>query len=139
MKASVNTDRIYALLGMANDTELLGIHPDYSESTSCEWVCTGAARAMLSAGHIDVLSLSQNRDRTSKLPSWVPDWRDKIIRPSGQISKNTFFTASGPESRRSAYKIAGTGLDGVNLKGYLVDIIEDLCSRLDSPRRPHEG
>jgi hypothetical protein len=36
MKASVNKDRIYALLGMANDTELLGIHPDYSESTSCE-------------------------------------------------------------------------------------------------------
>ena len=56
----------------------------------------------------------------------MPDWRDKIIRPSGQLSKNAFFTASGPESLRSAYIIAGTGLDGVTLKGYLVDVIEDL-------------
>jgi hypothetical protein len=126
MKASVDKDRIYALLGMASDGKWLGIEPDYSESTSCEWVYTGAARAMIFAGRIDVLSLSQNRDRTSGLPSWVPDWRDKIIRPSGQLSKNTFFAASGPQSFIHAYNKVGTGLACVTLKVYLVDIIEDL-------------
>lgn len=126
MKASVAKDRIYALLGMANDGKSLGIDPDYRVSTSCEWVYTGAARAMLFAGQIDVLSLSQNRDRTSGLPSWVPDWRDKIIRPSGQLSKNTFFAASSPKLFIPANNIVGTNPDCVTLKGYFVDIIEDL-------------
>jgi len=125
-KASDDKDRIYALLGMANDGKLLEIDPDYKESTSCEWVYTAAARAMLFAGQIDILSLSQNRDKTCGLPSWVPDWRDKIIRPSGQLSKDTFFAASGPQLSTSKYKIVGSNLDGITLKGYHVDIIEEL-------------
>lgn len=125
MKASVDKDRIFALLGMANDGGR--IKPNYSESTSCEWVYTAAARSMLFAGHIDLLSLSQNRDRSpGVLLSWVPDWRDKILRPSGQLPKDTFFNASRILPTDSADNKFGMDMGCVNLKGSLVDVIEDL-------------
>jgi len=81
---------------------------------------------MLLAGHVDLLSLSQNRDRQSGLPSWVPDWSDKIVRPSGQLPSDTFFAASAAQPFTPASNEISADLESVTLKGYLVDIIENL-------------
>lgn len=123
---SLDRDRIYPLLGIASDTKSLGITSDYRKSTSVNSIYIQAARAMITAGHIDLLSLSQNRDRESGLPSWVPDWRDKIMRPSGGLPMDTPFAASGRHTFVPSEEQKNPHSHSISLKGYSIDVIEDL-------------
>jgi hypothetical protein len=69
-------DRIYALLGMAEEEPGLSIEPGYGKSV-CE-VFSNAADAILNCDNFDILVLSQfpkskPPEDKSDLPSWVPD------------------------------------------------------------------
>lgn len=56
-EASNPRDRIFGLLALANDSEELGIQPDYTATV--EMVYRRAARAIIQSGEIDLLSLAQ--------------------------------------------------------------------------------
>lgn len=85
-------DRIYGMLGLASDTDELGIRADYSKN--CEEVYVNAARTLLQHGHTDILLFSQFPKRCSELPNWVPDWTTTIQEPCGGCVADAFFSAS---------------------------------------------
>lgn len=77
--ASLPQDKVFALLGLARDTN--GVTPNYS--FPCQIVYTSLARNLIDAGYIDILSLCETRrpQRDDLLvPSWVPDWSWKSPR-----------------------------------------------------------
>lgn len=68
-------DKIFALLGIAQDREVLeelGVYPDYTKSRN--EVYTTTASALLRRGYISILSECCLGRGSKNLPSWVPDW-----------------------------------------------------------------
>jgi hypothetical protein len=64
-------DFVYALLGIATDTQEISLRPDYS--LSWQEVFTTTARTLALSGH-SVLMFSGLQDLLHVLPSWVPNW-----------------------------------------------------------------
>ncbi|RDW91514.1 hypothetical protein BP5796_02679 [Coleophoma crateriformis] len=105
-KAKLHQDKIFALLGIAEDSQLLSLSPDYDKPWQDVYI--DAAEALISKGYIEVLSLCEASNRTPELPSWVPDWSHEIERsPIQQRTRNRVsaspttilqpeFSASGP-------------------------------------------
>ncbi|KAG4421912.1 hypothetical protein IFR04_005024 [Cadophora malorum] len=80
-------DKLFALLGIAKDTEALGLHPDYRKS--CQEVYSDFARALIRHGYLEILSLCELPKKIDGLPSWVHDWSAKGYRaPLQQRSLN---------------------------------------------------
>ena len=86
-------DRIYGLLGLASDCQVLNIIPDYS--ITVEECYKNVARVLLQHGHTDILSWCQHSKRLRDLPSWVPDFSTRIRDPCGDPKKFGLFSASG--------------------------------------------
>ncbi|KAH8601549.1 heterokaryon incompatibility protein-domain-containing protein [Bisporella sp. PMI_857] len=122
--ATDDRDRVFALLGMASDFEMLRIIPNYSKDSRCVDVYTTAARRMIENGDVDVLSFSQYHEEQNEFPSWVPDWRKDLLRPCGQLPWDTSFKASGSAPHESPPQVDLLGKDEIRLSGYLLDTIE---------------
>ncbi len=84
MASTVNRDRIYALLGLAADRGPLAITPIYGSKVTTDEVYTRVTRAIIESEPegIGILGLAQfpktirgEPDATSRLPTWVPDFR----------------------------------------------------------------
>ena len=92
LQASNPKDKVYGLLGLASDAEILGIRPEYS--LSYRDMCVQVAEALFRSQDVSTLGLGPgdevkdigpSNDRKAlepndenyglKLPSWVPDWR----------------------------------------------------------------
>lgn len=71
-------DKVFALLGIAGDTEALGLRPDYRKS--CEEVYSDLARTLIQNGFIELLSLCEFPKQIAGLPSWVHDWSARSYR-----------------------------------------------------------
>ncbi|KAG6118132.1 hypothetical protein E4U14_007178 [Claviceps sp. LM454 group G7] len=86
-QATKPIDRLYALLGLADDAD--GYKPIYSAEETTAVVSTRFAAAFIENGHLQrVLASAGIRSNTSspgEAPSWVPDWtkvqyaQDKLI------------------------------------------------------------
>jgi hypothetical protein len=72
MESTQPQDKIYGLLGLASDRDVLGIVPDYR--LPCHEVYEATTRALLREGHVSVLSFCQLSQKIPNLPSWVPDF-----------------------------------------------------------------
>ncbi|KAH8765743.1 heterokaryon incompatibility protein-domain-containing protein [Hyaloscypha finlandica] len=70
--------RVFALLGVASDTETLGIQANYDASEQDVLIDT-TMRIINVKDNLQVLSENRYpvRERRKDLPSWVPDWKDK--------------------------------------------------------------
>ena len=90
-------DRIFALLGLSNDAQLLGIRADYSKSYSV--MCVETAWRMLRQYGLWVLSKSsacRSTHHEEDLPSWVPDWSLPHVANLGVLRfDEAEFSASG--------------------------------------------
>lgn len=121
-------DRIYALLGMAEEELGLSIEPDYSKSV-CE-VFTNAAEAFLNCGNFDILVLSQfpksKRDDEPDLPSWVPDWTSHIQRRYGNYRSDNCHEADGQQKASISFASLPRGQKVLHIKGCAVDTITGL-------------
>ncbi|KAM0426437.1 hypothetical protein ACHAPT_008128 [Fusarium lateritium] len=92
-------DRVFALLNLASDAKELGIHPDYDKS--CEDVFIETWSAILAKGQADLLAYSQyghphgRLGSSTRLPSWVPDWRVPREEALGNEAIDRPFKACG--------------------------------------------
>jgi hypothetical protein len=121
-------DRIWALLGLASNQGALRITPDYTDYVSDTLAYCNATKAMLSAGHVDILAFSQwikSGDADPLMPSWAPDWRMEVKQPFGQLPWDTPYSASRyvPFPRSLDHAVSTHHL---KLKGTTVDYIESI-------------
>jgi hypothetical protein len=77
MQATDSRDKLYALLGMAQNT--VGLLPNYNYT--CGDVYTEAIIAMLSSGALIALSSCLPQLHNLKLPSWVVDRTSEFSYP----------------------------------------------------------
>jgi hypothetical protein len=136
-------DRVFALLGLANDAEKLGIKPAYDESVTHTDVYITTARAIISTGNVDLLCFVQHRNANTTLPSWVADWGGKdrqpdILCPSGQEPWNTSFSASGTQLFQIPSTFNSLPATEISLYGYLIDEVEAVASPWNSGIQNHE-
>jgi Heterokaryon incompatibility protein (HET) len=114
-------DRIFGMLGLASDTDQLGIRPDYFKSYKA--VYTDAARTLLQHGHTDILLFSQFPKMLNGLPTWVPDWTTTIQEPCGECVVDARFSASGQTSICSVLIRSSDADDLIALNGARVGTI----------------
>lgn len=132
-------DKVYALLGLAQDAKALGIRPDYGVSWIDVYKST-VMRMIETYGVLDVLGAPKTgridheasnkllEIETRPLPSWVPDWRYsrvEIENLGGVRSHNQRYYAAGSSKARVILHEQDKNLLGVS--GYGVDRVAE-CS-----------
>jgi Heterokaryon incompatibility protein (HET) len=126
LTASDPRDLVFALLGLADDAADLNIQPDYSKS--CQAVFTEVARAFLTQGRLEILSLCQFTKLQTELPSWVPDWVAEIG-PQILINRVPQFCASGKSQPQVETQSGVDGFGTVLLSGMFWDDVQTVgCS-----------
>jgi hypothetical protein len=141
LQATDPRDRIYALLGLANDTQELSIRPDYSKS--CRLVYTEFAEAVLMVGDdLDILSKCQFPRFQEGLPSWVPDWSTTFSHRIAAKSDH-LFSASGISLPSLSISHDSDGRRILVLAGARVDALHTVTRQFHSyiegegPTLPH--
>ncbi|KAF2810809.1 HET-domain-containing protein [Mytilinidion resinicola] len=120
-------DSIFALLGLTDDATEFSEFPNYT--ISCKDVYTKTTIRLLEQGHIGFLSYCQfPMDKQIGVPSWVPDWRLKICRPSirSLLTRDGPFSASGKSVLRQMVSHRDSHL--LTLRGIRVDTVEEFGS-----------
>lgn len=126
--ATDNRDLIFSLLGLASDKNELEISVDYAIPARDIFIQT--SKALLTSGHLELLSLRQINRRHSDLPSWAFDWSAEIHWPFGD---STFVDKPFAASRGSVPQVVIYIDDEQHvaaIKGLLIDKIEIVGSRL---------
>ena len=119
------SDRVYGLLGLADDSGMLGITPQYSKSW--QQVYKETMYALLKAGHWQMLLLCQDTPSRSAgaagLPLWVPDWQQSLRRPpSRPFDLDRPFTAGG-EANTAWFELDDPNI--LSVKGTIVsEVVE---------------
>ena len=134
--ASRELDKIYALLGLAEDVM---IRPDYRKNF--RQVCVDTVTSILNYyGHLDFICFDAlscpRRIRSLDLPSWVPDLHSGFA-PLEPAFRTKLYRASGPIApHRYPFNISG---DIITAKGRQIDYIGDgqqLCrNRFSTPHQ----
>jgi len=93
-------DKVFALLGLATDDSSGTLLPDYAKSW--EEVYIETARHIIKRNRtLTILSMAGAfSERSTELPSWVPDWRSKQ-------SSNSLFQSGMPRSFGIRFSAAG--------------------------------
>lgn len=90
-------DRVYALLGLADDAKQLGIRPNYS--LSCAEVYVNTAMALIQDHGLIVLSYCSfgRREKVlrQEVPSWSPDLSKTVTDPLRGNANTSIYRASG--------------------------------------------
>lgn len=115
-------DRIFAILGLADDAVAFDEFPDYT--MSCKDTYTKAARKFLDQGHIDILSYCQF-PRDGSIPTWAPDWRLPTFNPNTYTPPPTNPTFSAAGNSFSRQKIFYKDSDSITISGLPVDIVKE--------------
>jgi hypothetical protein len=159
LQATVACDKVYSLLGLACDKEELkrrGLRTDYAPAEKTpEVVFTKTARALIQSGRVDTLLFAQHykgdtnqhltavHDKNAEIPSWVPDWRQKIQRSFAWLRDETgvpLFSASKGMTFESETEpttdVPTTEEERVlTLKGYRVDEVEQVSQVWEGAQR----
>lgn len=89
-------DKVYALLGLASDLDILRIEPNYSKPPA-EVLTDTALRILRTSSNLDLLN-SVDNSKEIKLPSWVPDWSPPksrfLFRPRSTFMPSPEYCAS---------------------------------------------
>ena len=94
-------DKIYSLLGLADDRDIIGIVPDYSLPVR-EVFVDATIRILRADPALEILSSVRN-DKVLDLPSWAPDWSSADVEKCGTnnylwfgtLVANGLFAAGG--------------------------------------------
>lgn len=124
-------DKIYALLGIANDRNELeqkGLVLDYERSY--QDIYTSAMAAFLEQGHLSVLNQCQTYALREDLPSWVPDWSLAITDSLQDVEDDhvtvypAFNTSNTPPNRSGLRLRRERGhVEALLLQGQIYDVV----------------
>ncbi|KAH8802456.1 heterokaryon incompatibility protein-domain-containing protein [Xylogone sp. PMI_703] len=106
-KATDPRDKIYSLLGIAQDTKTLGLYPDYQ--VACREVYIDLARTLIQHGYVELLSLCESQRNIAGLPSWVPDWSKE--RRRSHLQQRSLDRSSRPPTTVLEPKFTASGVD----------------------------
>jgi hypothetical protein len=81
MMATDPRDRIYGILGLVPDKNVLDIKVDYKKKV--HEVYTEVAKTLLTHNYTDILSWGHSSKSPLGIPSWVPDFRASLREPYG--------------------------------------------------------
>jgi len=118
-------DKIYGLLGMANDVEVLGICIDYSKTPDEAY--EQVARALISKGHVDIFKWC--RSRHVQPPTWVPNFREEITYTWSEDMGVPLFKATGSRTQPTLGETGddnrnpSTHISSIRLRGIRLDSI----------------
>ncbi|KAG9199299.1 hypothetical protein G6514_008646 [Epicoccum nigrum] len=132
-------DRIYCLLGLAKDQEMLQIEPNYADSV--EAVYRGfTLRHIECYGNLDVLAVPRSRQETMLLPTWVTDWRmadaGYVLSLDGRDRAEDCPYRATTETR--AYVTGSPDPDMIGLSGFVFDSVIK-CGRRDRSVKMEPG
>ncbi|KAH8690999.1 heterokaryon incompatibility protein [Phaeosphaeriaceae sp. PMI808] len=114
-------DRIFSLLGLAEDAAEFNGFPDYKRK--CEYIYQETARRILIQGHIDLLSYCQF-PRGTQVASWAPDWRMKTKKPCIKAPWRSQFAASGDTLAHQNVTVLDENT--ISMVGVAVDTIKEI-------------
>ncbi|KAF2836905.1 HET-domain-containing protein [Patellaria atrata CBS 101060] len=120
LKATNPRDHIYALLGISSDLKLDTIEPNYTRSTELVYLDFAYFMNLKDFGLFSYCQFPKNFEN---LPSWVPDWSMRLIRPISRLSK---FDASGG-GLCEILESSGKGLNQILYpKGSILDYVAEV-------------
>ncbi|KPM43756.1 hypothetical protein AK830_g2730 [Neonectria ditissima] len=117
-------DKIWGLLGIAGDSDQLGLKASYTVDT--EFVYETTARALLHQGYISILKWCRTRQVTS--PSWVPNWVLPVRNPWSEDLGMPLFKATGTKRQPNVGHTRPDPPGCIRLYGIRVDSIADIGS-----------
>jgi hypothetical protein len=109
-------DKVYALLGIAEDNDRLKIRINYSEDCNPADLYKDVSRALLTHGQLEVLTLRPRTNTPNNLPSWVCDWSSNLQLPFGSIKMTKPFSASGFSKYKISFQESGQAVVVVGLR-----------------------
>ena len=102
-------DRIYAILGLLGKSDkIAGIEPDYVKEVGHIYQDV-ALRHIAHIKNIEILRLSGLKDKSSKMPTWVPDWRaERATSPLRMALTNGFSVSNIQYESPDVLSVTGT-------------------------------
>ncbi|KAG0650907.1 Heterokaryon incompatibility protein [Hyphodiscus hymeniophilus] len=133
-------DRIYALLGIVDDLEKLGIDIkkfiNYGKDTTPQSLYMNVAKILLQNGHIDILCLCRpanvDASQTDGLPTWAPDWSTSLLPPWSGYLEDKLFNASGEDTASSELSVRSQIRVAITLKARSLGSVSDIGSSWNS-------
>ncbi|KAF2678522.1 hypothetical protein K458DRAFT_394796 [Lentithecium fluviatile CBS 122367] len=129
LEATDPRDKIYALSGIAEDTESLNLKTDYSKT--CEEVFVEVAISLLEKEGLDMLSIFHALRTTANLPSWVPNFSSRGLHFM-LLGEGCQFMASCTDTLPLRFDDRGSVNCSLTLFGTRVDTIHEVLE--PSPR-----
>lgn len=108
LDATNNLDKAYAIFGLTRDMARLGILPKY-DLTAAQLYTNIAAAIISDTNSLDILSIprsSTSSGLSGELPSWVPDWSDRVDFPRSFLERGRGNTGADSETIRPFYASA---------------------------------
>ena len=125
-------DKIYCLLGLSSDQELLKIEPSYEESVENVYR-SFTLRHIQVYGNLDILTVPRFEQHAT-LSSWIPDWRlsdtSEIISLDGREIDQICQYHATKETQASAITSPNPAIIG--LSGFSIDTVVK-CGRREQP------
>lgn len=117
-------DRVYSLLGVANDEPARCIVPNYTPG-GCVEAYAKTAQVLLSHGHLNILGLYRQRaiGGGHKLPLWAPDWLAPNRQPWTCYQEDELFNASGSSSASISFTDSAVDPILMHISGFTLDTV----------------
>lgn len=122
-KATLQRDKLFALLGLASDALEPALNPDYSDSL--ENIIQRYARVFVERGSAIEL-LYHAGFCTPRFPSWIPDWITNTPRQTITTWSSKPYGFSACTQVKSDIRLSSKDKSVLVTKGYIVDSVNEV-------------
>ncbi|KAF2833728.1 HET-domain-containing protein [Ophiobolus disseminans] len=142
LQATNACDNVYAVLGLATDTEKLGLRADYTVKNRIDLIFARTTKAIIENRSGEILSKVQYPKGHTNLPSWVPDFTGSFQSSWAEVTLEGLPVLFNPSGSYGAGLVQVTDELTLGTTGFVVDEIEeirDVWYDSDAPRLEEYG